>query len=128
MVIIIIVFLVNCKGAFKEVVFRYSARCFEGTLVRDSEKGFKVTVNVRGIIQTQEQIVLTLVISLCYRSAEILYSLALIQSRQFTNAGSLVNDCASKLTTARRALGLFQHHDGITGTSKDPVVIDYGNK
>ena len=38
-------------------MFRYSARCFEGTLVRDSKKGFKGTVNVRRIIQTQEQIV-----------------------------------------------------------------------
>ena len=56
--------------------------------------------------------------------AEVLYSLAIAREAPLW-AGL---DAPRKLREARRALGLFQHHDGITGTAKDKVVDDYANK
>ena len=57
-----------------------------------------------------------------FRAAEIIYSLAVSQSVV------LPTGLDGKLTRARRSLGLFQHHDGITGTAKNHVVVDYGKK
>ena len=58
------------------------------------------------------------------RRAEIFYSLATIRG--------LVMDGSERipelLTKARRNLGLFQHHDGITGTAKELVVKDYAKR
>lgn len=62
------------------------------------------------------------------RSAEIIFTLA--QAKAHTNGESNFNSAElyGMLTYARRSLGLFQHHDGITGTAKTAVVEDYGSR
>lgn len=62
------------------------------------------------------------------RGAEILYSLAVATARHEGMEGRYPVTDYSLLVDARRAVGLFQHHDAITGTAKENVVIDYGNK
>lgn len=62
------------------------------------------------------------------RTAEILFSFANIASRAKASSEFQVDDLYSKIVTARRHLSLFQHHDGITGTAKTAVNVDYGNK
>lgn len=59
------------------------------------------------------------------RSAEILHSLAL-----GLDANGLYesNMPAEKLVISRRSLALFQHHDGITGTSRFWVAEDYEHR
>ncbi|XP_048359318.1 alpha-mannosidase 2 [Sphaerodactylus townsendi] len=63
------------------------------------------------------------------RAAEILYSFALTQSQKNEKMKAFPSvEHYKLLTEARRNLGLFQHHDAITGTSKDWVVVDYGTR
>ncbi|KAF5927300.1 hypothetical protein HPG69_017777 [Diceros bicornis minor] len=60
------------------------------------------------------------------RGAEILYSLAVTHARRSGLASQYPLSNFALLTEARRTLGLFQHHDAITGTAKEAVVVDYG--
>ncbi|KAG8516346.1 Alpha-mannosidase 2x [Galemys pyrenaicus] len=60
------------------------------------------------------------------RGAEILYSLAAAHARRAGRASQYPLSNFALLTDARRTLGLFQHHDAITGTAKEAVVVDYG--
>ncbi|XP_063052650.1 alpha-mannosidase 2x [Engraulis encrasicolus] len=62
------------------------------------------------------------------RAAEILYSLALSHARHSAMESRYPVSDYALLTDARRNVGLFQHHDAITGTAKEAVVIDYGNR
>ncbi len=62
------------------------------------------------------------------RSAEELFSLSNLIQAKSDKKFSRANELYKLLITARRNLAVFQHHDGITGTSKTPVVYDYANK
>ncbi|XP_037548390.1 alpha-mannosidase 2 [Nematolebias whitei] len=67
------------------------------------------------------------------RAAEILFSITLAEIRRFRGDSHMFEGFPARehfqhLTTGRRSLGLFQHHDAVTGTARDPVVIDYGTR
>ncbi|UJR31177.1 hypothetical protein I4U23_018684 [Adineta vaga] len=63
------------------------------------------------------------------RASEILFSLAHAKIlEQNSNTQFPKDNLFNLLVKARRNLGVFQHHDGVTGTAKDHVVNDYGLK
>ncbi|XP_047525382.1 alpha-mannosidase 2 [Pieris napi] len=59
------------------------------------------------------------------RAAEVITSQA-VSSKSVTYITSL--QLRDRVERARRALSLFQHHDGVTGTARDDVVLDYASK
>lgn len=62
------------------------------------------------------------------RAIEILFAMANILNNNMTAHQDPFKHLTYELTFARQNLALFQHHDGITGTAKDSVVIDYANR
>lgn len=61
------------------------------------------------------------------RTADILYSMANWKAN-ISGTKFAGEDLYDSLVKSRRAMSLFQHHDGVTGTAKDHVVVDYGEK
>lgn len=59
------------------------------------------------------------------RAAEIILSFGAIVER---DSKETLLGLLESLDYARQNLALFQHHDGITGTAKDAVVIDYAQR
>ena len=58
------------------------------------------------------------------RSSELLSTIAWIKGYDHI----IEDKMASRLDVARRWHSIFQHHDGVTGTARDHVVIDYAQK
>ena len=70
-----------------------------------------------------------LYLCIVFRSSEILFTSAMLHSRRYDITSTIpLSRCTQLLITSRRALGLFQHHDGITGTAREHVVQDYGER
>ena len=64
-----------------------------------------------------------------FRAAELLYSMMWAEMEYVgTDFKDFATQLYAHLVFSRQNLALFQHHDGVTGTAKDHVVVDYGNK
>lgn len=60
------------------------------------------------------------------RTADIFHAYAYLYCKQWdVSLYAAYKDVTAKLRAARRELGMFLHHDGITGTSVLPVITDF---
>lgn len=64
------------------------------------------------------------------RASEILYTFAryALQRFSYSQLNSTVHLLDNGIKQARRALGIIQHHDAVTGTSRPHVVSDYNKR
>ena len=63
------------------------------------------------------------------RAGEIIFSVAWAEMEYVgADKNEMAVKCMTGLVQGRKALSLFQHHDGITGTAKNHVMVDYGKK
>uniref|UniRef100_A0A1I7S5U6 Alpha-mannosidase n=1 Tax=Bursaphelenchus xylophilus TaxID=6326 RepID=A0A1I7S5U6_BURXY len=62
------------------------------------------------------------------RAADILFSFSNWKATKNNEENASLKQLYNRLVEARRALSLFQHHDGVTGTARKDVVVDYGRK
>lgn len=62
------------------------------------------------------------------RTGEILATLAQAKVSSGASTSGITKDWRARLESARRNVGLFQHHDGVTGTARRKVVVDYQNR
>lgn len=58
------------------------------------------------------------------RAAEVLAAIGWARGHEHLTEGNM----EEKINEARRWHSLFQHHDGVTGTARDNVVVDYAQK
>lgn len=65
-----------------------------------------------------------------FSASEILYTFARFVIQRFPNSqlNETIGLLDDRITESRRALGLFQHHDGVTGTAKPHVAADYNKR
>ena len=63
------------------------------------------------------------------RSAEVIFSMTWAEMEYVgSDFPEMASSLMENIVYGRQNLALFQHHDGVTGTAKDHVVVDYGER